>query len=65
MCPILYIHGGKDWVISRAHSQKLYEKTKSKKKIAIIEDGSHAEYLLRKNADETLRLIRKWFKETL
>ncbi|MBU4488269.1 MAG: alpha/beta fold hydrolase [Candidatus Omnitrophica bacterium] len=65
MCPILYIHGDNDWVIRHAHSQKLYEKTKSKKKIAIIKDGPHAEYLLRKNTGETIPLIQEWFKETL
>lgn len=64
-CPVLYIHGDKDWVIGHLHSQKLYDKTKSKKKIAVIKDGPHAEYLLRKNADETLKLILEWFKETL
>lgn len=65
-CPVLYIHGEKDWVIRYAHSQKLYEKTKAKKKITIIKNGSHAEYLLReKTRKETAGLIRDWFKQTL
>lgn len=65
MCPILYIHGDRDWVIRHTHSQKLYEKTKSKKKIAIIKNGPHAEYLLRKNYSETINLIQEWLRETL
>lgn len=64
-CPVLYIHGDKDWVTGYAHSQKLYEKTKVKKKLAIIKNGSHAEYLLRKNEQETINLIRDWLEETL
>jgi len=66
-CPILFIHGESDWLIKPSHSQILYEKTKSKKGIALIKDGPHAEYLLResKNKEETITLIRNWFKETL
>ncbi|MEW6104210.1 MAG: alpha/beta hydrolase [bacterium] len=66
-CPVLYIHGEKDWVTRKYHSVKLYEKTKAKKKIAIIKDGSHAEYLLRPNKGgaETVELIVNWLKETL
>lgn len=64
-CPVLYIHGEKDWVTENYHSSKLYEKTKAKKKIAIIKNGSHAEFLLRKTKKETVKLIKDWFKETL
>lgn len=64
-CPTLYIHGEKDWVTGNYHSTKLYEKTKAKKKIVIIKNGSHAEFLLRKTKKETVKLIRDWFKETL
>jgi len=64
-CPVLYIHGDKDWVISPRHSKKLYEKTASKKKIVIIKKGSHAEYLLRKNSKEVINLIKEWFQQTI
>lgn len=65
-CPVLYIHGDKDWVIGSHHSVKLFEKTQAKKKIAIIKNGSHAEYLFRsKTQKESLDLIRDWLKQNL
>jgi len=64
-CPVLYIHGEKDWVTGYGHSQKLFEKTQSKRKIVIIKNGLHAEYLLRKEPQETVGLIRDWFAQTL
>lgn len=63
-CPILFIHGEKDWVIGYKHSQRLYEKTKSKKQINIIKNGTHAEYLIRDNPKEMMRLIKNWFAAT-
>ena len=63
--PVFYIHGDMDWLIKPEHSQALYEKTTSRKRIAIIKNGPHAEYLMRKNKDETVSLIKEWFKETL
>lgn len=63
--PILYIHGDADWLIKPWHSKALYEKTTSRKRMAIIKNGPHAEYLIRKNKEETIGLIKKWFEETL
>ena len=63
--PVLYIHGEDDWVILPWHSERLYENTISKKHIIKISGGSHAEYLMRFNADEFIEAIRSWFKETL
>jgi pimeloyl-ACP methyl ester carboxylesterase len=64
-CPVLYIHGEADWLIKPWHSQALYNKTGGNKKIAIIQNGPHAEYLLLTHLDETMRLIKDWFWETL
>ena len=64
-CPILYIHGEKDWVINYKHSQRLFEKTKSKKQINLIKNGTHAEYLIRDNPKEMIKLITDWFATTL
>jgi dipeptidyl aminopeptidase/acylaminoacyl peptidase len=64
-CPVLYIHGKKDWVILSKHSEELYEKTTSFKKLILIKDGPHAEYLIRKNSNEILPLIKNWFNQTL
>lgn len=63
--PILYIHGDKDWVIRPWHSKRLYENTRSEKDIAIIKNGPHAEYLIRKNKHEIVALIKDWFVKTL
>lgn len=63
--PILYIHGEKDWVIKPWHSKALYEKTKSKKKLVIIKNGPHAEYLMKGFSKEFLGEVRNWFRETL
>ena len=63
--PVFYIHGEADWLIKPWHSEELYKKTNSKKRLTIIKNGPHAEYLIRKNKKETIRLIKEWFKETL
>ena len=64
--PIFYIHGETDTTIHNYHSKELYQQTASiKKRVSIIKDGPHAEYLFRENKDEILRLIYDWFHETL
>lgn len=63
-CPVLYIHGDRDWVVSRRHSERLYENTASKKELRIIKTGTHAEYLLRDHK-EVFDWIRDWFTATL
>jgi pimeloyl-ACP methyl ester carboxylesterase len=63
--PVLYIHGDKDWVIRPWHSKALYEKTASKKRLVIVKDGPHAEFLLRKFPDRIIGLIKSWLKDTL
>ncbi len=63
--PVCYIHGQKDWLIHPWHSQKLYDQTRSLKRIALIPDGSHAEYLVRKNHKEFTSIVREWFVKTL
>lgn len=64
-CPIFYIHGESDWLIKPWHSEELYKKTPTKKCLSIIKNGPHAEYLIRKNKEETIKLIREWLDETL
>lgn len=63
--PILFIHGARDWVIKPRHSQALFEKTQSRKRLVIIGHGPHAEYLLRDQHDKCMQEIRAWFKDTL
>lgn len=63
--PILFLHGEADWLIKPWHSQALYDKTRSKKELLILKNGPHAEYLIRKNKEETIRSIKNWFRQTL
>lgn len=63
--PILYIHGEKDWVIKPWHSQALYDKTQSKKRLVIVKNGPHAEYLTRDYFEQFITEVKTWFKETL
>jgi len=63
--PVLYIHGSKDWVIRPHHSRRLYANTRSKKKFVFIENGTHAEYLLRDHYQDMLVLIKDWFSQTI
>ena len=63
--PVLYIHGTRDWVVKPSHSQRLYAKTTSPKKLVIIDDGPHAEYLLRDNRERVLAELRNWFEGAL
>jgi len=64
-CPALFVHGENDWVIKPWHSQALFEKAQCKKEIVVFSKGPHAEYLMRKNKEETVDQIRNWFEETL
>ena len=63
--PVFYIHGQRDWLIKPWHSEELYKNTQSHKKLEIIENGPHAEYLILTHKEKTVRLIRDWFKQTL
>jgi uncharacterized protein len=63
--PIFFIHGDSDWVIRYWHSVELYKNTTAFKRLRIIKNGPHAEYLFLEHKDEMLRLIREWFHETL
>jgi pimeloyl-ACP methyl ester carboxylesterase len=63
--PVLYIHGSKDWVIRPHHSRRLYANTQSKKEFVFIENGPHAEYLMRDHYQDMVTLIKDWFKQTI
>jgi len=63
--PIFFIHGDADWVIRYWHSQKLFDQTSALKRLNIIKNGPHAEYLFIEHQDEMMRLIRDWFFDTL
>jgi len=63
--PICFIHGKKDWLTLPWHSEKLYEKARGKKKLELIKDGTHAEYLYRRDRKGTIEIFKRWFKEVL
>ena len=64
-CPVMILHGGEDWLIKPWHARALFDKCRSQKKLVIIPDGPHAEYLVRKNKQQTVDAVRDWFRETL
>ncbi|MDO8489758.1 MAG: alpha/beta fold hydrolase, partial [Candidatus Omnitrophota bacterium] len=63
--PIMFIHGSRDWVIRPWHSQALFNKTQSKKRLVTIKNGPHAEYLMRDYPEEFFAEIKNWFLDTL
>jgi len=63
--PIYFLYGDKDWLILPWHTKKLYEKTTSQKKIELIKDGTHAEYLYRSDAKGMIKRFKDWFAATL
>lgn len=63
--PVFFIHGKKDWLIRPWHSERLYQKTKSRKRLEFIENGTHAEYLFRRDRDGIMKLFKEWFELTL
>ena len=40
-CPVIFLHGSDDTLIPPSHSAKLYEKFTGKKKMIIVDHGSH------------------------
>lgn len=62
--PVLFVHGKKDWLIQPWHSQRLYDQAKGIKKLEIIEQGTHAEYIFRRNKEETIAVFKEWFRKS-
>ncbi|MGE0268963.1 MAG: alpha/beta hydrolase [Candidatus Omnitrophota bacterium] len=63
--PVLFVHGKKDWLIQPWHSQRLFEKAKGTKSIELLEEGTHAEYIFRRNKEETVSIFKEWFRRSL
>lgn len=63
--PILFIHGKKDWLILPWHSTTLFEKATGNKKLIMVDEGTHAEYLYRRDRVGTIRMFKEWFATTL
>ncbi len=63
--PIMFIHGSRDWVIRPWHSEALYQKAGGMKKIIFIENGPHAEFLMRDHPEQFVTEVKDWFLDTL
>jgi len=63
--PVLFIHGQKDWLIKKSHSEKLFGKAFFPKKIKIFKNAGHAEKIFDKFAEEFKEECFSWLDETL
>ena len=63
--PVMFIHGSRDWVVRPWHSEALYRKAGGIKKLTVIENGSHAEYLMRDHPGQFVKEVKSWFFDTL
>lgn len=63
--PILFVHGEKDWLINKDHSEKLYSKSKGDKKLMIVKGAGHAEKIYDKKPNEFTQTCIEWLKEKI
>lgn len=63
--PVLFIHGGRDWLIKPHHGKKLFEKTSSVKELAVFPEAGHAEMIFEKHPQKFERICLDWFAKTL
>ena len=63
--PIYFIHGENDWLINKEHSEKLYMKAVSEKKLTIVKDTGHAEKIYDKKPKEMISMSVEWFDKTM
>jgi pimeloyl-ACP methyl ester carboxylesterase len=63
--PILFVHGGDDWVVKDRHSRKLYSAANVEKKLEIIKGGAHAERLIQADPEGMKKLMLDWFSKRL
>jgi uncharacterized protein len=63
--PTMFIHGRRDWVIRPWHSEVLYKKASGMKKMIYIDNGPHAEYLMRDHPEKFVSEVKNWFRDTL
>jgi len=63
--PVMFIHGSRDWVIKLWHSEALYQKAGGMKKLVIMKNGPHAEYLMRDYSGQFISEVQNWFLDTL
>ena len=54
-CPVIFLHGSDDTLIPPSHSAKLYEKFTGKKKMIIVDHGSHNDLHAFRQYDQFLK----------
>ncbi len=62
---VLFLHGGKDWLIKPSHSQRLFERAKEPKALVVIKDGGHAERMFDAFPAQFMKICLDRFRETL
>lgn len=62
--PILFIHGGSDWLIKPQHSEKLFKAALEPKQYLHIPGAGHAEKIYDTHSREFLQACLEWFKTT-
>ena len=63
--PILFMHGGSDWLIRPHHSEKLFKAAKTPKELRIIPEAGHAEMIFDQSPEKFESICMEWFKKTL
>lgn len=63
--PVFFLQGKKDWLVLPWHAEKLYAKAVGKKRLEIVPEGTHGEYLFRRDREGTIRFFKEWFSLTL
>lgn len=65
LVPVCFIHGAKDWLIKKEHSEKLFNKANDPKRLLIIENAGHAEKIFDDKPGEFIEECIQWFNQTL
>jgi len=64
--PVLFLQGGSDWLVQPWHARNLFAKaTCANKRLEVIKNGTHAEYLFRSKPEEIIKIFKEWFDETM
>ena len=62
--PVLLIHGTRDAIVSRSHSERLHQAAGEPKRLELIEGGGHAEELYRHHSDRFLKFVQDWIQRS-
>lgn len=63
--PVLFLHGGDDWLIKPRHSRMLFEKAGDPKEIVIIEGAGHAEKIFDDQPEVFMTTCLNWLDNNL